>query len=91
MSGNKDKDKMSDKLGKFFKKKKNEAKFKLGMSGPGHRLGDTSSTHSSSSSSSSGKPAAPAPRVALSSEARQAGAAALARFDKNDKPSTFGT
>lgn len=89
MSGNKDKDKMSDKLGKFFKKKKNEAKFKLGMTGPGHRLGDTSSGQSSSSSSS--KPAAPAPRVALSSEAKQAGAAALARFDKKDTSSTFGT
>lgn len=81
---------MSDKLGKFFKKKKNEAKFKLGMTGPGHRLGDTSSAQSSSSSSSS-KPAAPAPRVALSSEAKQAGAAALARFDKKDTSSTFGT
>lgn len=91
MSGGKDKDKMSDKLGKFFKKKKNEAKFKLGITGPGHRLGDTSSVQSSSASSSSGKSAAPAPRVALSSEAKQAGAAALARFDKKETKSTFGT
>jgi UBX domain-containing protein 6 len=83
-----DKEKISDKIGKFFKKKKNEAKFKMGMTGPGHRLGDTSSA--SSSSPGRGTPP-PAQRVETSREAKQAGAAALARFEKKDNSSVFGT
>ncbi|XP_059469968.1 UBX domain-containing protein 6 [Neocloeon triangulifer] len=87
------KEKFGNKLSKFFKNKKNEAKIKLGMTGPGHRLGDTSSQQSSSSSGSGrrGSPAPVAKRAETSSEAKQAGAAALARFEKKDTGSVFGT
>ncbi|KAF4522279.1 hypothetical protein B566_EDAN011975 [Ephemera danica] len=76
---------MASKIKKFFKSKKNEAKFKLGMAGPGHRLGDAPSS-SSSQSKSAPKPAAP--RAPLSAEAQQAAAAALARLEQrpSDKP-----
>jgi hypothetical protein len=76
---------MASKIKKFFKSKKNEAKFKLGMAGPGHRLGDAPSSSSQQAQHSP----RPAPtRVTPSSEAQQAAAAALARMEQrsSDKP-----
>jgi len=66
---------MADKIKKFFKKKKVEAKFKL--AGPGHRLTEETVSQKSTSSHSS---SAAAPRSEPSTESRQAGAAALARL-----------
>lgn len=77
------KENMASKIKKFFKSKKNEAKFKLGMAGPGHRLGEASSSQQSSGKSQGAKPVAH--RVAPSSEAQQAAAAALARLQRPDK------
>ncbi|XP_065340464.1 UBX domain-containing protein 6 [Cloeon dipterum] len=91
---NKDDEKLGSKIQRFFKGKKNEAKVKLGMTGPGYRLGDaaTSSSTRSSSSSSSGTSREPVKRVETSQEARQAGAAALARMGKKGSDdAAFGT
>ncbi|RZF40628.1 hypothetical protein LSTR_LSTR007511 [Laodelphax striatellus] len=64
---------MADKIRKFFEKKKVEAKFK--MAGPGHKLTDSKPAPKETS-----KSAAQTSRAALSDEAKQAAAAALARL-----------
>lgn len=76
---------MASKIKKFFKSKKNEAKFKLGMAGPGHRLGESSASSSQQSGGGSPKTKRVAPRVAPSAEAQQAAAAALSRLQRPDK------
>ena len=65
---------MAEKIKKFFQKKKMEANFK--KAGPGRKLTeDTSSSRSVPEKSN-----APTPRAAMSDEARQAAAAAMARL-----------
>lgn len=66
----------------FFKKKKLESKFKL--AGPGHSM--ASSTSSTPATNQTLKTAGPSQtRVAPSESSKRAGAAALARFERNQK------
>lgn len=79
---------MADKIKKFWDKKKAEAKFK--MAGPGHKLNETAKPSSVRQKGSS----QPTPhRTAPSDEAKQAGAAALARLGggKHDGAPGFNT
>jgi len=74
---------MSDKLKKFFQKKKADVKFK--RAGPGHRLNEGAAT-----AKTVAKPGetSRACRVEPTDEAKQAAAAALARFES--KKTTTG-
>lgn len=74
---------MTDRIKKFFSKKKADAKFKL--AGPGRKLNDESSSSSKSSSANVYKPI---PRKDLSEESRLAAQAALMRLNekKRDTP-----
>ncbi|XP_046661137.1 UBX domain-containing protein 6 [Homalodisca vitripennis] len=76
---------MADKIKKFFEKKKVEAKFK--MAGPGHKLTESKKPTTGGSGKSGAGGGAPS-RANPSVEARQAGAAALARLggEKRDTP-----
>ncbi|XP_026316157.1 UBX domain-containing protein 6 [Hyposmocoma kahamanoa] len=77
---------MTDKIKKFFQKKKADAKFKL--AGPGHKLSDASS---STSSVSSKKDAVKPRRSGLSEESKVAADAALARLQQKRENPTFNT
>uniref|UniRef100_A0A1B6LYV2 UBX domain-containing protein n=1 Tax=Graphocephala atropunctata TaxID=36148 RepID=A0A1B6LYV2_9HEMI len=76
---------MAEKIKKFFEKKKVEAKFK--MAGPGHKLTE-SKKQTAGGSAKSGAGGGASSRANPSAEARQAGAAALARLggEKRDTP-----
>lgn len=79
-------EKISDKVKKFFQKKKADAKFK--MAGPGHKLTESSSTAVSSSK----KPGyVPPQRSGPSDVNRQAAEAALARLTTQSKSTPFNT
>lgn len=66
---------MADKIKNFFRKKKVEATFK--RAGPGHKLTEDTSSRSLPESNV----AHAVPRSAMSDEARQAAAAAMARLN----------
>lgn len=69
-----------DAFKKFFEKKKGDVKFK--QAGQGHSLSSATSQHAAHSRSSHGTPQ---PRANPTQDARQAGAAALARLEKTSK------
>lgn len=73
---------MSDKLKKFFQKKKVDVKFK--RAGPGHRLNEDTTSKNLPKTGEASKTC----RVEPTDEAKQAAAAALARFES--KKSTTG-
>lgn len=73
---------MSDKLKKFFQKKKVDVKFK--RAGPGHRLNEDTSAKNVAKAGESSRTC----RVEPTDEAKQAAAAALARFES--KKTTTG-
>lgn len=77
---------MTDRIKKFFQKKKADAKFK--MAGPGHKLSE--STLSSNSSHNSRKEA-PVKRSGLSEESKVAAEAALARLTQKRENPSFNT
>ncbi|XP_063905926.1 UBX domain-containing protein 6 [Zophobas morio] len=77
---------MTDKIKKFFAKKKADAKFKL--AGPGHRLNESSTTIVGPSKQ---KPAYTPQRSGPSDATRQAADAALARFNSQSKNPAFNT
>ena len=77
---------MTDRIKKFFQKKKVDAKFK--MAGPGHKLSE--STLSSNGSQSSRKEA-PVKRSGLSEESKVAADAALARLTQKRENPSFNT
>lgn len=66
---------MSDKLKKFFQKKKADVKFK--RAGPGHRLNEDSTPKNVAKTGEMSRTS----RVEPTDEAKQAAAAALARFE----------
>ncbi|KAJ0171838.1 hypothetical protein K1T71_012601 [Dendrolimus kikuchii] len=78
---------MTDKIKKFFQKKKVDAKFKL--AGPGHKLSE--STISSQSSGSMQKDAPVMKRSGLSQESKVAADAALARLQQKRENPVFNT
>lgn len=73
---------MSDKLKKFFQKKKADVKFK--KAGPGHRLNEESTSKYVAKTGETAR----SYRVEPTDEAKQAAAAALARFES--KKTTTG-
>lgn len=78
---------MTDKIKKFFQRKKADAKFKL--AGPGHKLSD--STISSHSSNSVARDARPVKRSGLSEESKVAAEAALSRLQQKRENPAFNT
>lgn len=78
---------MTDKIKKFFQKKKADAKFKL--AGPGHKLSE--STISSQSSGSVKKDVPIMKRSGLSQESKVAADAALARLQQKRENPAFNT
>jgi UBX domain-containing protein 6 len=72
---------MSEKLKKFFQKKKADVKFK--RAGPGHRLNEDTTPKNVAKAGESSRTS----RIEPTDEAKQAAAAALARFE-NKKTTT---
>ncbi|XP_063698621.1 UBX domain-containing protein 6 [Culicoides brevitarsis] len=75
--------KAEEKLNKikgFFTKKKAEAKFKLGVAGPGRKLNDDSPTVSQPAKKTAKDAYVPPKRDHLTDEAKRAAAAAMSRF-----------
>ncbi|XP_055312387.1 UBX domain-containing protein 6 [Sitodiplosis mosellana] len=76
----------ADKIKNFFKKKKNEAKFKL--AGPGRRLDGTNAPSTSKSTKAQSDVYVPPQRKELTSEAKTAAEAAVARIQSQKKDDT---
>lgn len=83
--------KAEDKLNKikgFFSKKKQEAKFKLGVAGPGRKLTDTSSSSQPAKKPAKDSYVAPK-RDHLTDEAKRAAEAAMSRFQGKSEDFDF--